>query len=117
MLLVSLAPGVQQRGGRRVSERALVALITSGIVVAASRACALDESISKEQLVVLAVRLVGRFQPEEAVVVQVEVDLLRDTARELSNLAEKRSTHSVCSDVEVRPNLSKPISNHLQSAS
>ena len=84
MLLVSLTPGVQQRCRRRVGERAFVTLVASGIVVAACGARALDKSISKEQLVVLAVRLVRRLQPEQAVVVQIEVDLLRDSARQLN---------------------------------
>lgn len=82
MVLVSLTSRVEKSGRGGECEGAFVALITTSVVVAARGTGTLDESVRKEELVVLAVGLVGRLESEEAVLVKVLVDLLGDTACE-----------------------------------
>lgn len=93
VILVALAAGVDEGCGRGVSEGAFVALITAGIlldeqrsrcrwnhthVVAALRAGTLDETISKEESVILAVRLIRSDEFKVVSVVNVFVHFLGD---------------------------------------
>lgn len=57
---------------------ALVALVTSGIVVVALRARSLDESVRQEGIVLLTVRLFCRPLLKEVVFVQLEEDILHN---------------------------------------
>lgn len=89
-------------------------------VVATVGADTLNETVSKEELVVLAVRLVGSLELDIVVLVDVLVNVLDDPARPLVTEPTRNSawhvTHSVCSGVEVRPHSSKPMSNHLDAS-
>lgn len=79
MVLIPLAARVEQGCRRRISERAFVALISASVIVTASRAGSLNETVGQEKLVVFTVRLVGCLESEEAIIVQVFVNLLSDT--------------------------------------
>jgi hypothetical protein len=117
VVLIPLAAGVLELCGRGEGKRTLVALVTTGIVVATVGALSLNETVSKEKLVVLAVGLVGGLELEVTVGVNVLVNVLGDpalSAQASGNLERRRrNTHSVCSGHDVRPHWSKPISNHL----
>lgn len=81
-------------------------------LVSAIGAGALNKTIRQEQLVILAVCLVGRLQSKQPIIMQVFVRLLRypllwSTVRTACSLAAE--VYMVCSCVDVLPHLSKPI--------
>lgn len=132
------AARVDELERRFVRDGAVLALVTSGAlrmtnssaarswsvqiagthVVVAFRACALHISVGEEALVLLAVQLLVLVLLEPAILVQLQENVLTDSARSkrkgqlVPRSSGTSATYSVCFGVVVRPKWSKPISNH-----
>jgi hypothetical protein len=81
---------------------ALVALITSGILVVTQRTCAFNETIRQEAFMCLTVRLCGRLLLQVAVFVQLFENVLSNVCLVLGRCAAKMIEADVEPFVDLR---------------